>query len=100
MSPARLLRLVRGARGLFGVLWETRFRLRGRYWHWRHETAFGRGSPSRRAMIAATLEYGEWVCQMRKLGRPAARIEGPPRRGATRYDATHRSEPPAKEQPS
>lgn len=56
---------------LLSLGWATRFRLRGAYWSWRMETAFGRGRPTRRAMIAATLDYGDWARRMRRLSRAA-----------------------------
>jgi hypothetical protein len=43
----------------------TRFRLRGRYWRWRHETAFGRGTPGRMSMVRAAIRYGAWAHRMR-----------------------------------
>jgi hypothetical protein len=59
-----------------GGLWElmrlaakTRFRLRGKYWRWRMETAFGSDHsklPPARARRKATLEYARWVRRMRR----------------------------------
>jgi hypothetical protein len=59
-----------------GGLWEllrlalkTRCRLRGKYWRWRHETAFGSDPakmPSRRDRWRAMLDYGRWVHRMRR----------------------------------
>jgi hypothetical protein len=61
-----------------GGLWElfllaarSRFRLGGRYWRWRAETAFGStsaGRPPRRQRLHAILAYGRWVHRM-KHGR-------------------------------
>jgi len=49
----------------------SRGRLRGKYWSWRQETAFGRGMPAnRRETLKATLDYGRWMARVRKLGRP------------------------------
>ena len=45
------------------------FRLRGRYWRWRHETAFGHdpaGRPGPWQRVRATLEYGRWVHRMKR----------------------------------
>lgn len=60
-----------------GGLWElallaarSRFRLRGRYWRWRYETAFGSDPavrPPRRQRLRAVLEYGRWVYRMKRL---------------------------------
>ena len=60
-----------------GGLWElgwlavkTRFRLRGAYWRWRQETAFGRDPslrPSRWQRLCAILDYGRWVYRMKRL---------------------------------
>lgn len=48
----------------------SRFRLRGRYWSWRMETAFGRGKPGNRSeTLKAALDYGRWMARTRKLGR-------------------------------
>jgi len=52
--------------------WKTRFRLRGPYWHWRNETAFGHDParmPSARARREAIIEYANWVRSMRALRR-------------------------------
>jgi hypothetical protein len=45
------------------------FRLGGRYWRWRRETAFGRDSGARPGpwrRVRATLEYGRWVHRMKR----------------------------------
>lgn len=56
---------------LLRLLILSKFRIRGRYWHWREETAFGRGRPANRAeTLKAALEYGRWMARVRKLGRP------------------------------
>jgi hypothetical protein len=60
----------RGAWNLFLLGLATRFRLRGKYWSWRMETAFGADRsrwPSARERRRAALEYGAWVGQMRRL---------------------------------
>jgi hypothetical protein len=61
-----------------GGVWEllvlavrSRFRLRGRYWRWRYETAFGgdaKARAPRRQRVRAVLDYGRWVYRM-KHGR-------------------------------
>ena len=46
----------------------TRFRLRGRYWAWRRETAEGnRGSITPTERWRATLEYGRWASRLSRL---------------------------------
>ena len=45
------------------------FRLRGRYWRWRRETAFGGdpgARPGRWQRVRAALEYGRWVHRMKR----------------------------------
>ncbi|MHC4128084.1 MAG: hypothetical protein ACYTE6_16055 [Planctomycetota bacterium] len=59
-----------------GGLWEllllavrSRFRVRGRYWRWRAETAFGaepKARPTRWRRARAALEYGRWVHRMKR----------------------------------
>ncbi len=54
--------------GCLGV--KTRFRLRGAYWRWRQETAFGCDPalrPSHRQRLRAILDYGRWVYRMKRL---------------------------------
>lgn len=48
------------------LAWISRFNMRGAYWRWRWETAFGAGEPPRREIIRAALEYGRWVRRMRR----------------------------------
>ena len=51
---------------------KTGFRLRGRYWTWRMETAFGADRskwPSAAARRKAAIEYGAWVGEMRRMCR-------------------------------
>lgn len=71
MKP--LLSLIETAQGcwqLLRLLILSRFRLKGRYWTWRDETAFGRGKPAMRSeYVKATLDYGRWMARMRKVGR-------------------------------
>lgn len=56
-----------GLWALFRLGVQTRFRFNGRYWRWRHETAFGNGEPDPAAKRHAALDYGRWVHRMRKL---------------------------------
>lgn len=45
----------------------SRFRLRGAYWSWRTQTAFGRGWPhGRLARWHAIMDYARWVHRMRR----------------------------------
>ncbi|MEL6496924.1 MAG: hypothetical protein AAF937_04695 [Planctomycetota bacterium] len=64
-----LATMFHGVVGLWRVGRATRFRMRGRYWSWRNETAFGAGRPTPRTMLSALLEYGAWTRRMRRLGR-------------------------------
>lgn len=48
------------------LAWISRFNMRGAYWRWRWETAFGNGEPSRRERIHAALAYARWVRRMRR----------------------------------
>ena len=51
----------------------SRCRLRGAYWRWRHETAFGTDpahQPSRWAQLRQVLAYGRWVHEMKRGGSP------------------------------
>jgi hypothetical protein len=44
--------------------------VRGRYWHWRQETAFGTDParmPSLAQRVAAVIRFGHWVGRMRRL---------------------------------
>ena len=65
---------------ILGGLWEllllavrSRFRLRGAYWRWRDETAFG-GDPAARPPLGqrlrAVLDYGRWVYRMKRCRAP------------------------------
>lgn len=59
-----------------GGVWElgrlaaaSRFRLRGRYWRWRAETAFGSdrsARPPALARLRMMLDYGRWVYRMKR----------------------------------
>lgn len=45
----------------------TGFRMRGPYWTWRTQTAFGRGWPKTKGeQLASILEYARWVRRMRR----------------------------------
>ncbi|MBX3353609.1 MAG: hypothetical protein KF684_11810 [Phycisphaeraceae bacterium] len=55
-----------GSLELLRLAFVTRFRFKGPYWHWRMETAFGRGKPPRAEMLRAALRYGAWARRMRK----------------------------------
>jgi hypothetical protein len=44
----------------------TRFRLRGPYWRWRMETAFGQENPPFREKVSSILDYGRWIHRMRR----------------------------------
>ena len=71
-----VMHAVRGAWNLFLLGLATRFRLRGRYWSWRNETAFGADRaawPSAAERRRAALEYGAWVGRMRALARERRR---------------------------
>lgn len=64
---------LRATAEIAGSAWElvrlgviTRFRFRGPYWQWRLHTAFGRGYPPRRELIASIIEYARWMRQMRR----------------------------------
>jgi hypothetical protein len=51
---------------------QTRFRMRGAYWRWRTETAFGTDPsrmPPRGERIRSIIEYGAWVHRMRSMMR-------------------------------
>ena len=66
------MRTLSGLWNLFLLGAKTRFRLRGPYWRWRMETAFGTDParmPDPAARRRAAIEYGAWVGQMRALRR-------------------------------
>lgn len=51
---------------------QTRGRVRGAYWRWRMETAFGTDPsrmPPRAERWKSVIEYGAWVHRMRALMR-------------------------------
>ncbi len=67
---------MRGLIDTIGGLWElvrlaviSRGRIRGRYWRWRAETAFGAdldGRPASRERLRAMLDYGRWVYRTKR----------------------------------
>lgn len=44
----------------------ARFRVRGPYYAWRWETAFGRGVPPRGELLRGLVEYAAWAHRIRK----------------------------------
>ena len=51
---------------------QTRFRMRGAYWRWRMETAFGTDAsrmPPFGERMRSIIEYGAWVHRMRSMMR-------------------------------
>lgn len=49
---------------------KTRGRVRGPYWRWRYETAFGTDPakmPARGQRWRAVLDYGRWLHRMRRF---------------------------------
>ncbi|MFG0329769.1 MAG: hypothetical protein ACF8PN_07725 [Phycisphaerales bacterium] len=58
---------VAGVWGLLLMGFATGFRLRGRYWRWRDETAFGGFKVERGSKWRAALHYGQWVTRMRRM---------------------------------
>ncbi|MHC4833347.1 MAG: hypothetical protein ACYTFH_05560 [Planctomycetota bacterium] len=68
----RLRDNVAGAWCLLSMAAATRFRMRGRYWSWRRETAFGSDRarwPEPEKRRRAILEYARWAASMRRLVR-------------------------------
>ncbi len=64
----RLLDTIAGLWYQFWMVARSGFRLRGNYWTWRFQTAFGRGLPSsKKELVLGLLEYGRWVARMRRL---------------------------------
>ncbi|MCW5755911.1 MAG: hypothetical protein KIT54_01595 [Phycisphaeraceae bacterium] len=43
----------------------ARFRLRGAYYTWRWQTAFGRGTPPRGELLRGMIEFGAWAFRVR-----------------------------------
>lgn len=50
--------------GLLRLGHRSRWKLRGRYWRWRTETAFGDYQVSASTKLHAMLDYGQWVQDM------------------------------------
>jgi hypothetical protein len=66
------MHVVRGLWNLALLGAKTGFRLKGRYWTWRMETAFGADRskwPSAAERRRAAIEYGAWVGAMRRMAR-------------------------------
>lgn len=65
----RVIETVCGVWALVVLGFKTGFRLRGSYWKWRYETAFG-SEPNthitRRQRFIAMIEYGKWVHRMNR----------------------------------
>ncbi|MEE2972113.1 MAG: hypothetical protein VX672_03220 [Planctomycetota bacterium] len=64
--------LIPGLLGLLDLGWATRFRLRGRYWSWRMETALGSDRskwPAAAERRRAILRYGAWARRMKQASR-------------------------------
>ncbi|MCZ6836828.1 MAG: hypothetical protein O7G85_13715 [Planctomycetota bacterium] len=54
---------------LFKLAITNGFKLRGPYWSWRYETAFGSDPakwPSRMERTRAMIDYGRWVYRMKR----------------------------------
>lgn len=69
LAVKTLLETIGGLFELVRLAWRTGFRLRGPYWRWRMETAFGADRerwPPRRQRLHATLEYARWLWRMRR----------------------------------
>ena len=69
MGPRTLLD---AAIGFIRLAIATRFRLRGSYWRWRHETAFGTDPhrhPGRAEAIRLAIHYAAWTTRMRRMRR-------------------------------
>ena len=66
----RLTELVGGLRELILLGVRSRFRMRGAYWRWRAETAFGSDPATRPRFgqrVRMVLDYGAWVYRMKRL---------------------------------
>ncbi|MHC4991068.1 MAG: hypothetical protein ACYTGC_08815 [Planctomycetota bacterium] len=65
----RLIETIGGLWELLLLAGRSRFRLRGPYWSWRRETAFGSDParcPPRRDRVRQVLDYGRWVYRMKR----------------------------------
>lgn len=49
--------------------WATGFRLKGRYWRWRLQTAFGPTGRPPGPWAREAADYALWAGSMRRLGR-------------------------------
>ncbi len=70
MSPVTPRVLWDALIGFLRLAIATRFRLRGAYWTWRSETAFGSDptkQPGRMSMMRMAIEYAAWTTRMRRL---------------------------------
>jgi hypothetical protein len=62
--------LIDATTGFIRLAFATGFRLRGRYWTWRFETAFGTDPdrhPSRMEAIRLAIHYAAWTTRMRRM---------------------------------
>lgn len=69
--PARIAEIAGGVWELLLLAARSRFRMRGAYWRWRAETAFGTDPAARpplRRRLRAVLDYGVWVHRMKRRG--------------------------------
>lgn len=67
MSPRLLLD---ATLGFIRLGFATGFRLRGSYWRWRYETAFGTDPerhPSRWRAFRQAIDYAAWTTRMRRM---------------------------------
>ena len=65
----RLVETIGGVWELGRIAAVSRFRMRGGYWRWRDETAFGSDPSARPGAVArwrAVLDYGRWVYRMKR----------------------------------
>lgn len=66
---SRIRQTIGGLGELLALAARSRFRMRGPYWRWRFETAFGADParwPARRRRLGAILEYGRWIWRMKR----------------------------------
>lgn len=56
--------VIRGVWGLGLVAVETRLRVRGPYWAWRMQTAYGTQRPGRGELLRDALAFGAWRVEM------------------------------------
>jgi hypothetical protein len=60
---------VLGACMLAGLVARSGFRLRGRYWTWRLETALGAERRAAGERARAAMGYARWMARMREISR-------------------------------